>query len=223
MHIPDGFLNTPTIAATYTVSVSGLAIVWQKVKKQFDQRTVPKIAMLAAFIFVAQMINIPVTGGTSGHLLGGFLAALVVGPSAGIFIIALVLVVQMLLFQDGGITALGANILNMGITGVGISYLLFYHLEKINRKFFQSRLFQSFSVFLAAWISVEVSAILCGMELGFSGLADMKVSIGLLAGVHAVIGLLEGIMTLFIYESIRSIRPDMILSFESQVKEAAEK
>ncbi len=168
------------------------------------------MAMLAAFVFVAQMINIPITGGTSGHLLGGFLTALFLGPYTATLIIALILFVQMLIFQDGGLTALGANILNMGIVGVGSSYLLYSLLEKINGSFVGSRLFRLASIFLAAWVSVVAGAIFCGVELGLSGLAEVKITVGLMGGIHALIGLIEGIMTVFIYEAVQMIRPDLI-------------
>ncbi len=210
MHIPDGFLSTPVIVTTYGASAAGLAYVWQKTKRQFDQQTIPRTAMLAAFIFVAQMINIPVTGGTSGHLLGGLLAALLIGPSAAVFIMALVLIVQMLIFQDGGLTALGANILNMGIIGVGLGYFSFTYLNKITRYFAKRRFLTAASIFLAAWISVESGALLTGVELGLSGVANIKVAVGLMTGVHALIGLLEGIMTTFIFEAVRAARPDLI-------------
>jgi len=168
------------------------------------------MAMLAAFVFVAQMINIPITGGTSGHLLGGFLTALFLGPYAATFIIALILFVQMLIFQDGGLTALGANILNMGIIGVGSSYFFYYLLGKLNGPFSKSRLFRLGIIFLAAWISVVAGAVFCGVELGLSGMARVKITVGLMAGIHALIGLIEGIMTVFIFEAVQMIRPDLI-------------
>ena len=216
MHIPDGFLDTPVIISTYLASAGGLAFSWQKVKKQFDQQTVPQMAVLAAFVFVAQMINIPITGGTSGHLLGGFLAALFLGPYAAVFIMALILFVQMLIFQDGGLTALGANILNMGIIGVGSGYLVYSLLENVNGLFAKSHLFRSGIIFLAAWISVVAGAVFCGVELGLSGLADVKITTGLMASVHALIGLIEGIMTVFIFEAVQMIRPDLIYSVKKR-------
>ena len=210
MHIPDGFLNTPVIVTTYTLSSGYLIYFWQKVKKQFNEQSVPKIALLAAFIFVAQMINIPISEGTSGHLLGGFLAASLLGPFASVFLISLVLVVQMFVFQDGGLTALGANILNMGIAGVCGSYLFFKIISKLEVQFFQKNQLILFNIFMSAWLSVEIGAILCGIELGLSGFADWKIVVGLMSGVHAIIGVLEGILTVFIYQAIRHIRPDLI-------------
>jgi cobalt/nickel transport system permease protein len=210
MHIPDGFLSTPVIAATYSISVSSLAIIWHKIKAQFSTQSVPRIAMLAAFLFVAQMINIPISGGTSGHLLGGFLAALLVGPYAGIFIIAIVLMVQMLIFQDGGLTAWGANVLNMGLAGAGGGYLLFFIINRYFKVTERSHLLSSAFIFLGAWLSVEFGALFCGLELGLSGLAGMNYTVGVMVSVHAVIGILEGVLTVFIFEAVQAIRPDLV-------------
>ncbi len=206
MHIPDGFLNPPVIASTYALSAGGLAFIWQKVKTQFNEKTVPKIAMLAAFIFVAQMINIPISGGTSGHLVGGLLAALFIGPFASIFVLSLVLIVQMFIFQDGGLTALGANIFNMGFIGVTGGYFFYYYFTK----FIKSNVLHLTGIFLSAWLAVEFGALFTGIELGLAGLADTKITISLMVGIHALIGLLEGIMTVLIYEAVRAIRPDLI-------------
>jgi cobalt/nickel transport system permease protein len=210
MHIPDGFLTTPVIVGTYAISGGTLWSVRKKVSEQFREQTTVKLAMLAAFIFVAQMINIPISGGTSGHLLGGFLAALFVGPYPAMFIMSLVLTVQMLIFQDGGLTALGANILNMGIVGAGGGYLIFLFLNKIGLNGERSPFMESVAVFIAAWFSVELGALLCGLELGLSGLAGVKLTMGIMGSVHALIGLLEGVMTMFIYRAIQSLRPDLI-------------
>ena len=210
MHIPDGFLSLPVVAGTYATSAGGLVVIWKRVWRRFNQQTVPHLAMFAALIFVAQMINIPISGGTSGHLLGGFLAALVLGPAASMFIMFLVLTVQMLLFQDGGVTALGANFLNMGLVGVGASYLFYRLLEKVKPRFFPAGVYQSVSIFVAGWFSVVIGAFFCGVELGLSGLADLSTVVSLMVSVHALIGLLEGTLTLFIFKTIQSIRPDLI-------------
>ncbi len=210
MHIPDGFLSLPVVAGTYATSAGGLVVIWKKVWRQFNQQAVPHLAMFAALIFVAQMINIPISGGTSGHLLGGFLAALVLGPAASMFIMFLVLTVQMLIFQDGGVTALGANFLNMGLIGVGASYLLYRLLIKVKLPVLSRNLYRSLVIFVAGWFSVVIGALFCGVELGLSGLADLSTVVSLMVGVHAVIGLLEGTLTLFIFKTIQSIRPDLI-------------
>ena len=209
MHIPDGFLNTPVIVGTYGISGSALWVIRKKVTRQFREQTTVMLAMLAAFIFVAQMINIPISGGTSGHLLGGFLAALFVGPYAAVFIMALVITVQMLLFQDGGLTALGANILNMGIVGVFAGYGMFLFLDRI-LGWKHSHIARLVAVFVAAWLSVVAGAALCGLELGLSGLARLSVTVEIMTGVHLLIGLIEGVMTLLIYRAILTLRPDLV-------------
>ncbi len=191
-------------------------MVWQRVRKQFDEKAAPQIAMLAAFIFVAQMINIPISGGTSGHLVGGMLAALLLGPFAGILVLALVLTVQMLLFQDGGLTALGANIFNMAFAGIGIGYIFYRFLEKLRIRFFPSRLFRTLIIFLAAWLSIESAALFAAGEMGFSGLADMRLLLGLMGSVHALIGILEGIMTVLIFEAVSSIRSDLVFVLKNE-------
>ncbi len=216
MHIPDGFLTTPVAATTYAVTGGSLLYIWGKVRKQFNEQTVPRLAVLAAFIFVAQMINVPVAGGTSGHLLGGFLAALLVGPYAAVFIIALVLTVQMFIFQDGGLTALGANILNMGILGIMGSYLFYTIFTRLGRRFFERRWFRLLAIFLGAWISMEISALFTGIELGLSNMAKTTTVVGLMTSVHALIGLLEGTLTVLIINGIQSIRPDLLYSCRSR-------
>lgn len=210
MHIPDGFLTPPVIVTTYAVSAGSIAVAWNSARNQFDEQTVPKIALTAAFIFVAQMINIPISGGTSGHLLGGFLAALLLGPAAGIFVMSLVLTVQMLVFQDGGLTALGANILNMGIIDAGGGYLLFLLLKSVLKKYFNRKFVLAGILFFSAWASVELGAVFCSAELGFSHFAPWKILLSLMLSVHFFVGLLEGVMTLFVYQAIRKIRPDLI-------------
>ncbi|GAB4366204.1 MAG: energy-coupling factor ABC transporter permease [Calditrichia bacterium] len=210
MHIPDGLLDIPVSTATSFISAGSLFLIWRKLKKQFTQHSVPQMALLAAFIFVAQMINIPVSGGTSGHLLGGLLAALLLGPFTGIFIMSLVIMVQALFFQDGGITALGANILNIAIAGTGSGYLVYNYLSKRIKKSTASDFPGMVILFFAAWLSVEVGAVLCALELSLAGSVPWKLAVGLMSTVHALIGFLEGLLTLFIFKAVRSIRPDLI-------------
>lgn len=210
MHIPDGFLNIPVITTTYMVSAGTLTLIWKKIQRQFSEQSIPRVAILAAFIFIVQMINIPISGGTSGHLLGGFLAALLVGPYVGIFLISLVLTVQMFVFQDGGLTALGANILNMGIASITGSYFLYRFIFSRFKKDFQKSPLRTVTIFFCAWLAVEIGAVLCGFELSLSGLANWKIVVGLMAGVHAIIGILEGVMTVLIFRAIQKLRPDLI-------------
>jgi cobalt/nickel transport system permease protein len=212
MHIPDGFLTPSVIATTYIFSGTTLALIWKKVRKQFYQQSIPKVAILAAFIFITQMINIPISGGTSGHLLGGFLAALLVGPYAAIFILSLILIIQMLIFQDGGLTALAANILNIGIAGISGSYLIYTIILRSFNTYFNKKSQKLLVIFLCAWLSVEIGAVFCGIELSLSDLADWKITVSLMAGIHALIGILEAIMTILIFQAIYQIRPDLIYS-----------
>jgi cobalt/nickel transport system permease protein len=210
MHIPDGFLTTPVIVSTYIGSSTTLVFIWKKILKQFNQQSIPKVAILAAFIFITQMINIPIAGGTSGHLIGGFLATLLVGPYTAIFIISLVLTVQMLIFQDGGLTALGANIFNMGIAGIYLSYFVYIFSRKLLKKYLDNLVVHLTLIFICSWLYVEIGAILCGIELSISGLADWKLAVSFLFGIHALIGILEGIMTILIYKALQQIRPDLV-------------
>jgi cobalt/nickel transport system permease protein len=210
MHIPDGFLTTPVIFTTYLGSSTTLVFIWKKILEQFNQQSIPKVAILAAFIFITQMINIPIAGGTSGHLIGGFLATLLVGPYTAIFIISLVLTVQMLIFQDGGLTALGANIFNMGIAGIYLSYFVYMFSLKFLKKYLDNLVVHLTLIFICSWLYVEIGAILCGIELSISGLADWKITVSFLFGIHALIGILEGIMTILIFKALQQIRPDLV-------------
>src|SRR5262245_53023294 len=124
MHVPDGFLNAPTSVATGAIAAVGVGLALRGARKELDDRTAPMAGLAATFIFATQMVNFPVGAGTSGHLLGGALAAALVGPWTGVLCIAVVLVVQCLLFADGGVTALGTNITLMGIVGVGVAWLV---------------------------------------------------------------------------------------------------
>ena len=213
MHIPDGILNTPVIAITNSLSIIIITFIWRRVKNYFAEKTVPKIALLAAFLFVAQMINLPVFGGTSAHLVGATLAILIVDPEMGIFVMVLVLTVQMLIFQDGGLLAWGANVLNIGIAPVIVSYLLFCLFAKVSEKYTHLKSLRMTVIFFIAWLSTLVSAVFCGFELGLSGLAPLGKILSLMVLVHSGIGILEGLLTVLIYELIRSNRPDLIFFY----------
>src|SRR5919106_5319188 len=131
MHVPDGFLDAPTSVATGAVAVAGVTVALRKARTELDDRTAPMAGLVAAFIFAGQMMNFPVGAGTSGHLLGGALAAVLVGPWTGVLCISVVLLVQALVMADGGITALGTNITLMGLIGVGVGWLVFRGLRAL--------------------------------------------------------------------------------------------
>lgn len=206
MHIPDGFLDTKTWVTLGIVSggVVGLAI--KKISKKIGEKHVPLMGMVAAFIFAAQMLNFPVAGGTSGHFVGGVLAAILLGPLSGILIMTIVLMVQCLVFQDGGLTALGANVFNMGLIGAVAGYYLYFGLSKIitgKRGIF-------ISAFIASWISIVLAASVCAIELAVSGTVPLGVALPVMAGVHALIGIGEGLITVVVLGFVFKLRPDLL-------------
>jgi cobalt/nickel transport system permease protein len=210
MHIPDGFLSGPVAAAAYGVSAvaGGAALVGAK--KRFDDRFVPLAGISAAFIFAAQMVNFPIGGGTSGHFLGAMLACLLLGPSVGFWIMTLVLVMQCLLFADGGITALGANVLNMGIVGGIMSYGIFVLIVKALPKGKASFLSATFVV---SWLAVVLAAFACSLELGVSGTIQYGVVIPVMTGFHVLIGLGDAIVTTAVLSYMLSARPDLVYAW----------
>ena len=163
---------------------------------------VPLMGVMAAFIFAAQMLNFPVLGGTSGHLLGGVLAAVTLGPYAGAIVLSLVLFVQCLIFQDGGLSALGANIFNMAIVGTILSYYLYILLRKIIPRLV--------AIFLTSWLSVVIASFFCALELALSGTSPFKVALTAMLFVHFFIGIGEAMITVLVLSFIFKVRPDLI-------------
>lgn len=207
MHIPDGFLNTATAVGAWAVSAGGVTYAVRRVSKELQERQVPLIGVTAAFIFAAQMINFPVAGGTSGHLLGGALAAILLGPWAGMLVLTSVLTVQALLFQDGGLLALGANILNMAVIGVLVGWVVYRGLGRVLRK---GRSETAISSFAAAWTSVVVAALVAAIELAISGVFRADVALTAMGSVHALIGLGEGLITAAVLSFLGVTRPDLL-------------
>lgn len=206
MHIPDGFLTLKVSAAGGALSVGSLTIAVKSIKKKFEQKTIPLMGVLAAFVFAAQMFNFPVAGGTSGHLLGGVLCAVILGPMAASIILSCVLMVQCFLFQDGGLIALGANILNMAIVGTWGGWCVFFILKRI----LPQKIGMQSAVFAGAWFSVVLAAFLAAIELGVSKTAPMGAAITAMVGVHAVIGIGEGIITLLVISFLRKVKPELL-------------
>lgn len=188
MHIPDGFLEPKVWVPLTAISAGAIALASKKVSKDLDEKKIPLMGVLSAFVFAAQMVNFPVGGGTSGHLMGGVLIATIVGPFAALLMMSTILILQALLFQDGGITALGANIFNMGIIGAGLGYLIFRGLNRVTGSF-------KISLFTASWLSVVAAAGVAAAELSLSGVIPITVSLPAMAVVHAVIGIGEGAVT----------------------------
>ncbi|MBC1219446.1 energy-coupling factor ABC transporter permease [Nostoc sp. UCD121] len=208
MHIPDGFVSVPVAGATGLASVAALFIAFERSQEAFGIRRAPILGLTTAFIFAAQMINFPVAGGTSGHLLGGTLAAIVLGsPWAGTLCIATVLIIQAVLFADGGITALGANILNMAVVGVWVGWILTQTLQRLLGGF-KGRL--PLAAGIAAGVSVVVAAIACAIELALSGTAPVAIVLPAMTGVHILIGIGEGIITGGVLTYLATARPDLL-------------
>ncbi len=185
MHIPDGFLNIATVATTCAVSAGGVGNAVRLANKKLGEKQVPLMGVLAAFIFAAQMLNFPIAGGTSGHLIGAALAAILLGPWAGVLIMSCVLIAQSLIFQDGGLLALGANIFNMGIVA---SFSGYYIYRLVTSLLGDSRRSKLISGFIGAWCSVFLAFIVWAIELVASGVSPLGVVLPAMAGLHALIG-----------------------------------
>lgn len=207
MHIPDGFLNLGTAAATGVVSAGGIANAVRITGKQLKEKQVPIMGVLAAFIFAAQMLNFPIAGGTSGHFMGAALAAIILGPWAGLLIMSCVLIAQCLIFQDGGLVALGANIFNMGIIGCFSSYFVYRLVVKILPNNSNNKLIGGF---LGGWVAIVLAATACAIELAVSGASPMQVVLPAMAGVHALIGIVEGFVTVAVFGAIKATRADLL-------------
>jgi cobalt/nickel transport system permease protein len=205
LHIPDGFLSITVSIICWLISVLTLSVAISRTNKALGERQVPLMGVMAAFIFAAQMINFPVAGGTSGHLLGGTLAAIMLGPWAGMLVMTAVIAVQALLFQDGGLLVMGANILNMGLVTVAIGYGLYRSVSSTG-----SRTLKLSVAGIAAWLSVIAGALFTSLQLWLSGTSQLQVVIPTMLTVHALIGLGEALITVAALALIFQTRPDLI-------------
>ena len=227
MHIPDGFLDPKVSTGLLTAAAVILAYSVAKVRAAVTalqpavalaaagkgmgnmvsgmkrvltgngERTIYQMGMVAALVFAGQMFNFPISGGTSGHLIGGVFASVILGPFAGAIVIAVVLAVQMLFFADGGLIAIGANIINMALFGTIIAYYIYYFLKKTTPEWL--------AIVVAAWRSVTLAAFACALELGFSGTLPFAVVIPAMFKVHAVIGIAEALITLVLVNVFRPL------------------
>ncbi len=213
MHIPDGFLDTKTWASAYAVTGVSLAYSVKKVKQTLNDRLVPKMGVMAAFIFAAQMVNFPVfvIPGVSGHLLGAALAAITLGPWAATLIMSTVVTIQCFFFQDGGVTALGANILLMGVVAPWVAYLLYKVIA--GKSTGKSRL--TVAYFVSAWTSTFLASIVCTVLLAASGLVQFKVGLPAMAGLHALIGVGEGTITALVLSYLSQVDREYVSQTES--------
>ncbi len=207
MHIPDGFLNAAVMGTTYAISAGGVANAVRVVKNKIGEKHIPMMGILAAFVFAAQMLNFPVVGGTSGHIIGAALVAILLGPWAGVIIMSVVLIAQSFIFQDGGLLALGANILNIGFIATFGAYYLYRPINTLLGSNRRSRLVAGF---IAAWGSVALASIGCAIELALSGTSPLAVVLPAMTGVHAIIGIGEGFITVAVLSLVMSTRADLL-------------
>jgi cobalt/nickel transport system permease protein len=207
MHIPDGFLSLSVSSIFWLITVLVLTLAVRRTRQVLDDRQVPLMGVMAACIFAAQMLNFPVAGGTSGHLLGGALATIVLGPSAGILVMACVVALQALLFQDGGIVVMGANIFNMGIVTAVAGGAIFYGLLSLAGRW---RWGLVVSGFIAAMVSVVASAFVTSLQLIASGTAQAQVVITAMTLVHILIGIGEGLITATALSFLLATRRDLL-------------
>jgi cobalt/nickel transport system permease protein len=206
MHIPDGFLSTLVSIILWIISAGAVAYALRRVGKDLGERQVPLMGVLAAAIFAGQMLNFSVTGGTSGHLLGAALATILLGPWAAVIVLTSVVSIQALIFQDGGLLALGANIFNMAIVGVTVSYFVYTSIQKLARG-------KSWGLFiggaLAAWFSIVIASLACALELALSGTSPANISVPAMGAIHMLIGIGEGLITAgalaFLYAARRDL------------------
>jgi cobalt/nickel transport system permease protein len=209
VHIPDGFIDGPTSVAAAAVAVGGIAVCVKRSAHDLDERTVPLAGVVSAFIFAVQMLNFPVAAGTSGHLLGGVLAAVLVGPYLGALCVSVVLLVQALLFADGGLSAFGLNVVNMAFVTTFAGYGLFLVLRRVLPR-------RASAVVVASGIAAGLGVVLASLAftveyaLGGTGGAAVATVAGAMVGVHALIGIGEGLITALTVSAVLSARPDLV-------------
>jgi cobalt/nickel transport system permease protein len=206
MHLPDGFLTNRVALSLDVLSGTGIFYAAWRLKRDLSSRLVPIMGVLSAFIFVAQMLNFPIFGGTSGHLIGGALLGILLGPMAGLLTMATVVIAQALFLQDGGLVALGANLFNIGAITVFTGYLCYRMLgaPEVPGKML------ALAGFAAGWISTVLSAAACALELGLSGAVPLAIGLPAMAGYHALIGIVEGILTAAVLSFLARVRPDLL-------------
>jgi cobalt/nickel transport system permease protein len=209
MHIPDGFIDAPTSLAAGAVAFGGLAVCVKRSAAVLDDRQVPLAGAVSAFVFAVQMLNFPVATGTSGHLLGGLLAAVLVGPYLGALCVAVVLTVQALLFADGGLSALGLNVVNMALVGAFGGYVVFSLLRRVLPR-------RETTVVVASGVAAAVAVVLAAAAfaleyaVGGTGGASLRSVAAAMIGVHVLIGVGEGVITALTVSAVLATRPDLV-------------
>lgn len=207
MHIPDGFLNLPMMAVTWMIALGLIGVCLQKAQAEYKERAVPLMGVCAAFIFAGQMINFPIPGGTSGHLLGGTLAGMLLGPWAGSLVMAVVFIVQGTVFQDGGLTVMGANIVNMGLIGTFGGYYVYKTIRMAIGRQKISGLVTG--VAIAAWLSVVVGSLACAVQLALSDTVPWAVALTAMFSWHILIGIGEALISVAVATFVWRTRPEL--------------
>lgn len=208
MHLPDGFLDAKTALLSSGVAAGGVAVALRQVRSSLEPRQMPMLGLGAAFVFAAQMLNFPIAGGTSGHLVGGVLAGILLGPSAAVLVMTCVLIVQCLMFADGGLVSLGANVLNMGLVNVCGGYFVF----KLARRFVRMEQHRAavFAAAFAGWFGTVLAAVMCAGELALSHTVPWSIAFPAMVYVHMLIGIGEGLGTGLILLAVLRTRPRLV-------------
>ena len=218
MHIPDGFLSTLVSVVFWVISAIAVAYALRRVGMDLGERQVPLMGVLAATIFAGQMLNFSITGGTSGHLLGAALATILLGPWAAVIVLTSVVSIQALIFQDGGLLALGANLFNMAVVGVTVSYFVYTSIRKLARG-------KAWGIFiggaLAAWLSVVIASLAAALELALSGTSPANISVPAMGSIHMLIGVGEGLITVGALAFLYTARRDLFRTGETASKGSA--
>ena len=207
MHIPDGFLTAPVWGCAYVVSAAVVGTVANRAGNDLDDLKIPMMGVMGAFVFAAQMINFPVLPGTSGHLVGTVLLMALLGAQPAVLTVTCIVIVQCILFQDGGFTSLGANVLNMAILPVAVGYPVYRGIQKLLAGSLAGWLT---GAAVASWITVLLTAIVATIEITVSGRWPLKESLAIMSGLHAVIGLGEAAITVAVLGFIAKVRPDLV-------------
>ncbi|MCM2311058.1 MAG: energy-coupling factor ABC transporter permease [Steroidobacteraceae bacterium] len=207
MHIPDGFLDARTLVTAAGLSAVGLAVALRAVRRNLPPRRVPLLGLAAAFVFAAQMLNFPVAAGTSGHLIGAALASVLLGPAAAVVAMTAVLLLQSLMFADGGITALGANLLNLALIAPLVAHGVYVVVRRLAGGDLRGTLL---AAGFAAWCSTLAAALACAAQLASSGVVAMDTALAAMGGVHMLIGLGEAVITMMIVAVVARSRPELL-------------
>jgi cobalt/nickel transport system permease protein len=218
MHIPDGFLSTLVSLILWVISIIAIAYALRRLGKDMHERQVPLMGVMAAAIFAGQMLNFSIAGGTSGHLVGATLAMILLGPWAAIIVMTSVVSIQALVFQDGGLLALGANLFNMALIGVTVSYFTFISIQKLARG-------KTWGIMVggavAAWLSVVIASLAAALELAISGTSPANIAVPAMGGVHMLIGIGEALITVGALAFLYSARRDLLQTADKSPKGSA--